>query len=170
MHDRSLKPILIVIVLSVLVAGCAMLARQPEPPTVTLAGIQLLELSLLEQRYRLQLRIHNPNDFALPIAGMAYRVTLNGTEFARGVSARAVSVPAFGEAVLDVEGTSNLSNVLRQLQLLGSLDEQTLTYSLTGNVKLRNRAARIPFRYDGKIDLDATGPPARRSPSEPSVI
>ena len=137
----------------VIVSGCATLTHKVEPPTVSLAGIQLLELGLLEQRYRLQLRIQNPNDFALPIAGMEYRVNLNDAEFAHGVSSHSVSVPAFDEAVLEVDGVSNLSSVLNQLQLLGSRREQTLRYALTGSAKLKNRLLRIPFEYHDEINL-----------------
>jgi LEA14-like dessication related protein len=144
---------LAIAVLIVAVAGCASLTRKTEPPTVSLAGIQLLELGLLEQRYLLRLRIQNPNDFALPIEGMDYRVVLNDAEFARGVSRHDVSVPAFDSAILEVEGVSNLSGVFSQLQRFGAGPPETFTYALTGNVKLSNFLLKLPFAYRGEINL-----------------
>ncbi|KAF0192202.1 MAG: hypothetical protein FD165_827 [Gammaproteobacteria bacterium] len=150
---RDCLRILAIAVLMTAMAGCASLTRKTEPPAVSLAGIQLLELGLLEQRYLLRLRIQNPNDFALPIEGMDYRVVLNDADFARGVSRHDVSVPAFDSAILEVEGVSNLSSVFGQLQRLGSGPPQTFTYALTGHVKLSNYLLKLPFEYRGEINL-----------------
>lgn len=143
----------VAVVLLVAFAGCASLARKTEPPVVTLAGIELLEVGLIEQRYLLRLRVQNPNDFALPLEGLDYRVVLNDFEFARGVSRANVSVPAFESAVVDVEGVSNLSSVLHQLQRLGSGEPEVFTYALSGHVKLGNYPLKLPFDYRGEVNL-----------------
>ena len=44
------------------ITACATTGRYPESPRVSLSGIQPKDMTLLEQRYSLQLRIMNPND------------------------------------------------------------------------------------------------------------
>lgn len=115
-------------------------------------------MGLFEQRYRLQLRIQNPNDVDLPIAGMDFQLYLNDEEFANGVSDQTVTLPAFGEQIIDVRVTSSISGVIEQLQLFGRTELQTFSYRLSGHVKLLHRAIKYPFEYRGEIDLTADGP------------
>lgn len=69
-----------------LLNACATLMQQFDPPYGNLAGLELKELGLLEQRYLLKLRVQNPNSVPLPIAGMNYDLAINNKKFARGVS------------------------------------------------------------------------------------
>ncbi len=147
------------LLMAVLLSACAGLYPRPDPPNVTLAGLRVVEMGLFEQRYRLRLRIQNPNAFALPIRGMDYELTLNDREFARGVSRQYVTVPAFGEEVLEVDVISNLGELIEQLQDLGAGRVYTLSYGLSGGISLANRAIKIPFDYQGEIALT---PPEHR--------
>lgn len=139
--------------------GCAALAGKTEPPQVSLAGLQIVEMGLFEQRFNLKLRIQNPNDFSLPIRGMTYDLELNEQQFARGVSNQSVTVPALGEGLVDVQVVSNLFNVLEQLR---SLSGGQFSYRLSGGVSLAHRAARIPFEYQGQISLTGNRDGAKR--------
>lgn len=133
--------------------GCAGLTKRPEPPEVSLANMSILNAGLFEQRYRLQLRLQNPNDFALPIKGMKYQVYVNDKVFARGVSSDPVTIPAFSEAVIDVEGISNLSSLVDQLFELGSGGKEKIQYRLSGSARLANQPLSIPFEYQGEFKL-----------------
>ncbi len=138
-------------------AACASLGARLEPPRVSLANLQLVEFGVFEQRYRLDLRIQNPNDAELPIAGMDFRLYLNDEEFARGLSNQRVTVPAFGEQLVEVQVTSGLTGILGQLQRLGQGELKTFSYRLAGNVKPLHRALKYPFEYRGEIDLAPAG-------------
>jgi LEA14-like dessication related protein len=140
-----------VLLLAVLVCGCATLQTYSEPPRVSLVSIQPRELGVLEQRYTLRLRIMNPNDTALPVAGLQYTLQINGREFAYGVSRQPVSIPAYGEAMLDVDVTSNLLGVLRQLQEADTGKHQSLKYRLSGSIGLENHLGKLPFDYSGEL-------------------
>lgn len=145
------------VALSVVLLGltaCASLGARLEPPRVSLANLQLVEFGVFEQRYRLDLRIQNPNDAELPIAGMDFRLYLNDEEFAHGLSNQRVTVPAFGEQLVEVQVTSGLTGILGQLQRLGQGELKTFSYRLSGNVKLLHRALKYPFEYRGELDLD----------------
>ena len=135
-----------------LLCACAGLLNRPEPPNIYLTDVQMLDMSLFEQRYRLRLRVQNPNDFPLPISGMNYTVEINGRDFAEGVSPRSVTIPAFGEEVIEVDAVSNLARVVDQVLDFGR--EQSLRYRLSGSLRLdRTGIARLPFDYQGELSL-----------------
>jgi LEA14-like dessication related protein len=138
--------------LALLLDGCAGLGTYSEAPRVSLVRIQPLELGVLEQRYGLQLRILNPNDTALPVAGMSYVLRINDREFAYGVSRQPVTIPPYGEALLDVDVVSNLLSVLQQLQEADTGQRDSLTYRLTGQLSLENRQGKLPFDYRGELN------------------
>lgn len=137
-----------------LLSGCAGLAGLREKPTVTLAGLDLLEVGLFEQRFALKLRVQNPNDVELPINGLSFDVALNGQAFAHGVSDVAVTVPRYGEAMLEVRATSSLSSLWRQLRELGkgggNGGRETLNYRVSGTLGLTG-LGRQSFVHEGEI-------------------
>lgn len=137
--------------LSLLLISCASVMKKPEPPRVGIAGLEILEVGLFEQRYLLSLRLQNPNDFALDVNGMDYEVFLNDRSFAHGVNHNSVTLPAFGEDVLEVEVISSLSNMLDQLRGLESGYNQPLSYRILGGVKINNWPVKIPFEFKGEI-------------------
>jgi LEA14-like dessication related protein len=140
------------VLLAMLISGCAGLGAYREAPRVSLVSIQPKDMGVLEQRYGLQLRILNPNDTDLPVAGMHYSLQINDREFAYGVSRQLVTIPAYGEAVLDVDVVSNLLNVLQQLQEAGTGKQESLKYRLSGSLSLANRLGKLPFDYRGELN------------------
>ena len=147
-----------ILLASIFLGACATLSPYKDSPRVSLVSIQPQEIGMLEQRFGLQLRILNPNDVAIPVNGLSYAVEINDREFAYGVSQQAVEIPAFGEALLDVEVVSNLLNVMQQLQAMHSETRNSLAYRLTGKISLANSPASLPFDYSGELTyLPAAG-------------
>ncbi|MBT5307111.1 MAG: LEA type 2 family protein, partial [Candidatus Scalindua sp.] len=109
---KLILPLLAVAVL----AGCAGTGRISEPPYISLSNINLLNMNVFEQRYRIMMRIQNPNDVIIPIKGMSFRIFINEQDFARGVSNKPVIIPEFGEEVIEIDATSDLASILRQFQ------------------------------------------------------
>jgi len=163
-NRRGLLLVLLVAVLG-MAAGCAVLPGRPEPPRVSLIGLNLLSMELFEQRYQVRLRLKNPNDFDLPVRGMDFRLDINGEAFADGVSNRSLTVPAFGEEVVELEVSSNLLQVFRQLQSLQGKRAPGLAYRITGRVAVGGYGQRLPFDYSGEFALP-TGEP---SPADKGV-
>lgn len=151
------------VTLALLLAGCAGLGAYSEAPRVSLVSIQPRELGVLEQRYGLRLRILNPNDTALPLEGMSYSLQINDREFAYGVSRQPVSIPAYGEALLEVDVVSNLLGVLQQLQEANTGKRESLKYRLTGSLSLENRLGKLPFDYRGELNYLPGDAPGKRS-------
>lgn len=136
-----------------LVSGCASLGGISQSPSVTLADIGLEDFGLLEQRFALRLRVQNPNNVDIPVSGLTYELEVNGEKFARGVSDKAVTVPRYGEAVLDVSAVSNLSSLLRQLSEMEKAGKESITYRLKGQLNLGNWGNAVPFDHRGEVAL-----------------
>jgi LEA14-like dessication related protein len=149
---RSSGLALIVIALSVLV-GCAALTTQWTAPEIALIGAQPKLLGLDRQSFLLNLQVKNPNDRALPIEGLTYRVQVAGKDLAEGSSALERLIPPGGTEQVDVEVTSNLLALMPELPRLLVADTDLrwtvsgIAYARTGGVRLP-----LPFRYSGEVD------------------
>lgn len=152
----SIRPLILATAL--LVTGCAGLGPYAEPPRVTLNAIQPLDMTLFEQRYRLRLRIQNPNETDLNVSGMSYTVYLNEREFAQGVNGGDFTVPGYGERLVEVEVTSTLFDILEQLRRERPLPRDRVTWRITGKLSLAGRPGRLPFEYSGQLDLAPAQP------------
>ena len=136
--------IITVILPAVLLLGaCA--GMDVQPPSVTLAGIDVIEAGLFEQRLALKLRVLNPNNVEIPISGLSFEVELNGEPFAKGVSNKPVTVPRLGEAVLDVTAVTGFAGLIRQLQGLSRGNIDALSYRIKGRLM-------TGFSYDMNFD------------------
>jgi LEA14-like dessication related protein len=133
--------------------GCAYMQTRTEPPRVHLVGMQLQQAELFEQRYRLRLRIQNPNDFALKVRGIDFALDLNNERFADGVSNQPLEVPAYGEALAEVEVSSSLWTLARQLRDMGEAGLRGMEYRLHGRVALTGLPVPLAFESSGDLGL-----------------
>ncbi len=145
---------LISLFFAVIIGGCAAMPSSLEAPHVSLTDLRPLDASLFEQRFALKIRVQNPNPVALPVTGMSFRLDINDVELGRGVSDRMVTVPAYGEAVLELNLVSNFVRIINQIRALESGKGQNLRYRLAGGISVADRLGKLPFDYRGEI-----GPP-----------
>lgn len=143
---------LAVLLAALLAAACASLGPYQETPRVSLVSIKPKEMTLFEQRFAVQLRVLNPNAAAIPVQGLSCALEINEREFAYGVSPQSIDIPAFGEALLDVELSSNLLSVVRQLQQMSDETRNSFGYRLVGKINLANRIGSLPFDYSGELN------------------
>ena len=148
---RAWAVCLVLALLAALFAGCASLTKSWEAPEVRLAGLRVKELGLAQQTLILTLALHNPNDRTLPIKGLTYRLKLEGNEVARGSSALERQIPAFGDALADVEVTASLLGLIQRLPPL-ALEERPLEWTITGTARITDGLLALPYRYSGEVD------------------
>jgi len=142
---------LAIIAMLVVLTGCAALDKTA-PPQITLSDIRMLEGGLFEQRFQVDLRIRNPNDFDLPIDGLTFALELNGSDFADGVSDQRVTVPRLGEAVVPVTASTTLLQMVQQAMRLG--ERADLDYRLSGDIFLAGLTRRtVPYERSGRLQL-----------------
>lgn len=147
------KKIILTLFVIAAFTGCIGRGRISETPYISLSNIELVSMGVFEQRYRIMLRIKNPNEVSIPIKGMSYSIFVNGKEFANGVSNKSFIIPEFGEEVVEIEATSDLTGILSQFQELISGGIEKVSYRLAGKAKLSNRIRRLPYEYKGELDL-----------------
>jgi len=143
--------------------ACAGSPARMDPLSVTLSDIRPVQMGLLEQEYAIRIRVQNPNNTAIPLAGLSYQIELNGEPFARGVSKQTAAVPAFGEIMLDATAVGNIGGLMAQVvQVQRSGLPQAFSYRLKGKLTTA-QAASLPFDHSGSVELpDFEQPGAQR--------
>ena len=130
-----------------LLAGCAAPLQKPE---VSLAGVELVGIGLVEQRLLLKLRISNPNDVDLPVKALSFDLDLDGQPFAKGASEQPVTIARQAEAQLDVKVVSRFGEVLKQLR--AARQNGKLGYRVHGRVELEGSGS-VAFDRSGEVPL-----------------
>lgn len=141
-----------------LLAGCAGVTYHAAPIKVTLSNIQLVDAQLLEQQYRLTLRVQNTNDSTLVINGLSYTLEVNGSEFAHGVNNEQNYILPYAEELISVSLISSSFNAIEQLGTLRNKANPQFNYRLKGQLSLGARYLPTPivplsFETSGRIEL-----------------
>ena len=135
---------------AVVLAGCAGMGQQVEPPEVFVVGLEPLPGGNLEQRFRIDLRLQNPNDFDLEIDGLDFHLDLNGARLTRGLSDEVVRIPRLGEAVVEVSATTTVFDLVRQLVDVPSLEG--MEYEVSGRLFLSDPPrGPVEFQRSGRL-------------------
>jgi LEA14-like dessication related protein len=138
----------------VLSLGGAACASSPaiEPPQVSLVGLTLGRSGLLEQRLWVDLRLSNPNAFAVRVAHLQFALEVNQQRFGWGRRRREVDLPAGGEVVVPVLMTITTHDLIATMMDLAS--DQQLPYHLTGEAELDHVSMQtVPFEWRGRLEL-----------------
>ena len=114
-----------------LFSGCASL-RPLMAPDVTLADLEVTDITPLETSARLSVRIANTNPEALFVTGGVYNVTLNGVRVGQALSNQALEIPALSEAVQEVD--LRISNIALLTRLRPFMESGSLDYSLKAKI------------------------------------
>jgi LEA14-like dessication related protein len=147
--------VLVVAALAFAVAACSTLGRDLQSPKLSLVGVQVLSGDMFAQRFKVRVRVENPNDLELPVRGLEYQIILMGDSFADGTSADSFLLPARGEAEFDMLVTTNfVSSFGRLLSRVGGGKLEDIEYELSGKVFVEKGMLRkIPFSHSGTVDF-----------------
>jgi LEA14-like dessication related protein len=142
-----------------LLAACSTLNPKLESPDLEVLGIQMLSTDMFAQKFRVRVRVTNPNDLELAVKGIEYQIILMGDSFAEGNSTDRFVLPALGEAEFDMAITTNfVSSFGRLLSRVGGGKLENLDYEITGHVMLdKGLVKKIPFSKSGQVDLTRPG-------------
>lgn len=137
LHDaRALAAVFVILLASLVLAGCASLAYR-EPVRVNVVGLEPIPGEGMEMRFKVKLRVQNPNETAIEFDGLALDLDLNGRPFATGVSDAAGSVARFGETLIEIPVSVSAIAVVRQaLGVLEGADDgkAEVPYALRGRL------------------------------------
>jgi LEA14-like dessication related protein len=139
---------------ALLLCSCATL--RPEPPEVSLFGLQLENLTLSHAIFSADLNLYNPNDFAITVEKVRYALALKGVRIAHGQSSRSVRIEPLGSGDLAVRLSSSYLNLLRISRQ--ARDGEEIPFAIEGEITIGGfgvLSRTIPFKEEGIIPLQA---------------
>ena len=145
-----------------IITACATSAPRIESPQVSLESVRVIRIVDGKAELSVGLRLNNPNASPLSITAVDYEITLDNRPAASGHTVRVDTLPAGGEAKVDLAGRVDVGAVAAALMVLGS--QLPVGYTLKGSVTVQD-GAPIPFSRSGKIEVSkfdsAFGTPPR---------
>ncbi len=130
-------------------AGCAVLQEQLKNPEVAVQKVDITRLSLTDMDLGVQLGIDNPNPFGIALAGLDYRVEIEGQPLIRGQSDQRVKVASGGKSQLTLPLSLHYQDMADGLGAL--LRQDRVAYTLSG--KLDFGLISVPYSHRGELDL-----------------
>ena len=144
--------LLVVLALAVMPGGCAS-TSDVVPPRVNLVNIVPAASSgVFEQRFLVDLRVSNLNDFDIPINGLSFEMDVNGDYFATGLSNRKVVIRRLDSTIISVDTTANSFDLFRQI--LNAVRTGAVDYTIKGTAIVGSLGTQtVPFRQEGRLNL-----------------
>ena len=154
MPTRSVR-LLFVAACAALLAACASVTPKLEAPGLELVGVQMLSTDMFAQRFKVRVKVTNPNDLELPVRGLEYTIIMMGDSFAEGMSDQPFVLPALGEAEFDMLVTTNfVSSFGRLLSREQGGKLENIDYEITGKVMVdKGMVRKIPINHRGTVDF-----------------
>lgn len=138
-------------------AGCAH-QKLDKPIDVSMANVETLEHTPTEFRYRVALRIQNPNQKDASYSGASVALMLAGKRIGTGVASAGGTVPRLGETIVKINVTvSDLAAVRQAIGMYGAPDRR-IDCVINGQV-LRDWGDPLPFRSN--VEMQFIPPVAR---------
>lgn len=139
--------------LMIFIACCSSIpTHKPIAPEVSIANVEPLNLSLSGQKLLFTLKVKNPNAYDLPMKSLSFIASLAGEDVATGSSTGRVTIPANGEALVDISVVAGLKNLVKQLKSITNSangNDFNLDYGVKGVLRLSNWPTAIPFNHSG---------------------
>lgn len=153
MVNRAPVSLLFLLLLTALTSGCASLSEPIDPPRVSLEDFSSLPSEGAGPRFQIKLRIQNPNEQTLDIAGISYGIELAGQEVITGVSNDIPVIDGYSEGVVTLDASLQLFQVLRLLASLGQPTADDLTYRFTAKIDFKGMIPTQRVEEEGQITL-----------------
>ncbi len=152
-----LKSIIAGVVLACM-AGCSALGGYSDfdEPDIELVGIESAGTQGMEARFKIRLKVTNPNSIPLDVEGMAYDVYLRDTKVLSGVSDRGIQVAAYSEAETEVTVSAGMFSSLSLIRdLMTNPITDSIPYRLDTKLSVAGLPLAVRLSKEGSIDLDA---------------
>jgi LEA14-like dessication related protein len=166
MPFRSVR-MLLVAACAVLLAACSTMGSNLVAPQVEVVGVQMMSTDMFAQRFKVRVKVVNPNDLELPVRGLEYTILLMGDSFAEGMSNDQFLLPALGEAEFDMLVTTNfVSSFGRLLSRVSGGKLEDIDYEIVGKVLVdKGMVRKIPFNHRGTVDFSKQLKPIEKAKS-----
>jgi LEA14-like dessication related protein len=142
-----------------LLSSCATLSPDFEKPDLQLTNLRMLSPEGFEQRFRLTFRMTNPNNLALPVDGMNFKLKLRDIPVASGVSDIAFTLQPLSDNTFDVDVSASLFNSGRVILDIMNSQPNELAYEINAKIFTREGLwGSIPVTRSGIIPFQLNSP------------
>jgi LEA14-like dessication related protein len=152
--ERCSRYVLLTLLGMTLLAGCASLTPELDPPKISLVSFKSLPGDSGMPRFEIKLRVINPNKQALDIAGISYSVELLDRELITGVANDVAPIAGYGEGVVTLEAGLQLLELLRLMASLGSAGSEPLAYRFSEKIDFNGFIPTQRVEESGEISLN----------------
>ena len=169
-RQKSLR-LLLAAVLVVGALGCASMGGI-EPLEVTLANLNVTEVTLFETTLIAKLRVTNPNPDAFTIEGASFKLYLEDKKVGTGTSNESFTVERLDSHVIDVVfHMNNASALLRLKDILENKDKE-VSYGVRGGLYTQGAfgTKKLKVEKSGTIDLENVPVPEADEPDINDIL
>jgi LEA14-like dessication related protein len=141
-----------------------------EPLGVTLADLEVTEITVFETTLAAKLRVTNPNPEDFTIEGASFKLYLEDKKVGSGASNETFTVERLDSTVVDV--LFHLNNASAILRLKDILDDDEVSYGIRGGLFTQGvfGSKKLKVEQTGRIDLKKSHLPRAEEPERDSIV
>ncbi|WP_041611179.1 LEA type 2 family protein [Treponema primitia] len=125
-------------------------------PEFTISSMAVVQAELINTRFKVRLRIDNPNNFPLELSSFAYELYGAGRYWAEGKETKVMPIPPQGSAERDLYLLMNFINMKREV-LDQVIAMRNVRYRFTGDVLVGTGIEYLP-RFTMSFDRSGDSP------------
>jgi LEA14-like dessication related protein len=137
-------------------SACATMRPDFETPSVTVTSFRMLPSNSMTPEFEIGLKVTNPNAQALSLRGVAYTVSLDGTDLVKGVANELPVIEGYGSGDVTLTASPDVFGGIQFLAELMSDPRDSVTYSLEAKLDVGSFVPAIRVRDEGEISLQPT--------------
>ncbi len=154
---RSISPArsapALAMVAACLLSACATMNPNFETPSVTITSFRPVQSNSITPEFEIGLRVTNPNAQSLSLRGIAYTVSLDGTELVKGVANELPVIEGYGTGDVTLTASPDVFGGIQFLADLMSDPRDAVDYSLEAKLDVGALIPAIRVRDEGTISL-----------------
>jgi LEA14-like dessication related protein len=151
--------------------GCSSMGSM-EPFDVTLANLNITEVTVFETTLVAKIRITNPNPEAFEIDGASFKLYLEDKKVGTGTSNESFTVDRLDSSVIDVIFHINNASALLRLKDILEDEDKEVSYGVRGGLFTEGAfgTKKLKVEKTGRVDLKKTGLPEVDEPNLKDLV
>ncbi|USD23477.1 LEA type 2 family protein [Microbulbifer sp. VAAC004] len=147
---------ILILLITVLFSGCAALSPSFQKPEVEVVAVEPLPTRDGNNlRFRIHLRVFNPNNSELALSGLFYTLRLGGHKVLTGTSNNLMPIAPYGQDDIAVDATASIVGSIFAAVNLINLNQHSIPYELEAKIGLRKSLLpSIKVNRSGVIHLN----------------
>ncbi|GLS24813.1 LEA type 2 family protein [Marinibactrum halimedae] len=153
MLSKQLVLSLLSIICFVVISGCSVLQQSLEPLEVDVVKVRVLPANGMQQRFLLNLQVSNPNGVDLPIEGVSYALSLNGSSVLKGMTGEVPLIRAYSSTELELEARTHLLGIVQLVNTVLRDPGQQFSYELDATIDFANWIPSMNVTRKGDLPM-----------------